>query len=201
MRFRGTLILLIICAAFGSYLYFYEIKGGEKREKAKQAENRVWSLDSSAIQQIDLVAGAETVVVARAGDKGWKITVPRTLDADAAVLDSMARSAADINRESVIETNAGDPARFGLQPPQVNLKLKTKEGKEYSILFGNKNPTGNSTYAMVGGTNEVILVASSAASNFNKKLEDLRNHAILSFEQYEAQSLELQSAKGDVQLV
>ena len=201
MRFRGTLILLIICAAFGSYLYFYEIKGGEKREKAKQAENRVWSLDSSAIQQIDLVAGAETVVVARAGDKGWKITVPRTLDADAAVLDSMARSAADINRESVIETNAGDPARFGLQPPQVNLKLKTKEGKEYSILFGNKNPTGNSTYAMVGGTNEVILVASSAASNFNKKLEDLRNHAILSFEQYEAQSLELKSAKGDVQLV
>jgi hypothetical protein len=201
MRFRGTLILLVICAAFGSYLYFYEIKGGEKREKAKQEENRVWTLDSAAIQQIDLTTASSTVAVARTGDKEWKITAPRTLDADADGLNSIARSAADISREGVIETDTSDLARFGLQPPQVNLKLKTKEGKEYNILFGNTNPTGSSTYATVGGKNEVFLVASSIAANFNKKLEDLRNHAILGFEQYEAQSLELKSAKDDVRLV
>jgi hypothetical protein len=201
MRFRGTLILLIICAAFAGYLYFYEIKGGEKREKAKQAESRVWSLDSSAIQQIDLTIGNDTVAVARTGDKDWKIIAPRTLDADATGLNALSQSAAEINRESVIETNAGDLSRFGLQPPKVNLKLKTKDGKEYNILFGNNNPTGNSTYATVGGTNEVFLVANSVTSNFNKKLEDLRNHSILSFEQYEAQSLELKSSKDDVQLV
>jgi len=201
MRFRGTLILLVICAAFGSYLYFYEIKGGEKREKAKQEEMRVWSLDGSAIQQIDLTTGGKTVSAERTSDKDWKITAPRTLDADATELDSMAQSAADINRESVIETSAVDLARFGLQSPEISLKLKTKDGEEYSILFGNSNPTGNSTYATVGGTNEVFLVTSSVASNFNKKLEDLRNHSILSFEQYEAQSLELKTPKDDIQLV
>jgi len=201
MRFRGTLILLVICAAFGSYLYFYEIKGGEKREKAKQEEMRVWDLDGSAIQQIDLTTGGKTVSAARTSDKDWKITAPRTLDADATELDSMAQSAAGIDRESVIETSAVDLARFGLQSPEISLKLKTKDGKEYSILFGNSNPTGNSTYATVGGTNEVFLVASSVASNFNKTLEDLRNHSILSFEQSEAQSLELKTPKDDIQLV
>jgi len=201
MRFRGTLILLVICAAFGGYLYFYEIKGGEKREKAKQEEMRVWNLDGSAIQQIDLTTGGKTVSAERTSDKDWKITAPRTLDADATELDSMAQSAAGINRESVIETSAVDLARFGLQSPEISLKLNTKDGKEYSILFGNSNPTGNSTYATVGGTNEVFLVANSVASNFNKNLEDLRNHSILSFEQYEAQSLELKTPKDDIQLV
>lgn len=201
MRFRGTLILLVICAAFGGYLYFYEIKGGEKREKAKQEEMRVWNLDGSAIQQIDLTTGGKTVSAERTSDKDWKITAPRTLDADATELDSMAQSAAGINRESVIETSAVDLTPFGLQSPEISLKLNTKDGKEYSILFGNSNPTGNSTYATVGGTNEVFLVANSVASNFNKNLEDLRNHSILSFEQYEAQSLELKTPKDDIQLV
>ena len=35
MRFKGTLVLLLLCAGFGGFLYFYEIKGGEKREKGK----------------------------------------------------------------------------------------------------------------------------------------------------------------------
>jgi hypothetical protein len=201
MRFRGTLILIVICAAFGAYLYFYEIQGGEKREKAKKEENQVWNVDSSAIQQIDLTTESGPVSVARTSDKDWKIIAPRSLDADAAGLDTIARSAAIINRESVVEMNVGDLTRFGLQPPRATLRFKTKEGKEYSILFGNNNPTGSSTYAAVGGKNDVFLVASSLASNFNKKLEDLRNHSILSFEQYEAQSLELKSAKDDIQLV
>ena len=34
MRFRGTLILAVLCIGFGAYIYFYDIKGGEKREEA-----------------------------------------------------------------------------------------------------------------------------------------------------------------------
>ena len=41
MRFKGTLILLIVCLALGAFVYFYEIKGGEEREKAKQAEKQI----------------------------------------------------------------------------------------------------------------------------------------------------------------
>lgn len=82
MRFRGTFILLIICAALGGYLYFYEYKGGEKRDKAKQEENRLWKLESSSIQQIDLISPAQHIIAVRSGDKEWRITSPRALDAD-----------------------------------------------------------------------------------------------------------------------
>ncbi|HYK91693.1 MAG TPA: DUF4340 domain-containing protein [Acidobacteriota bacterium] len=201
MRFRGTIILLVICAGLGGYLYFYEYKGGEKREKAKQEESRLWKMESSTIQQIDLISPANRITAVRSGDKEWRITSPRELDADSDELNRIAGSAADMSRESVLESNAGDLSRFGLKPPQTALEFKTKDGKEYKINFGIKNPTGSSNYAAIPGKNEVLLVASYVAGTFDKKLDDLRNHSILPFDQSEAQSLDLHSSKGDVQLV
>lgn len=200
MRFRGTLVLLIICAALGGYLYFYEIKGGEKREKAKQEENRLWKLESNTIQQIELISPTQHITAVRSGDKEWRITSPRPLDADSDELNRIASSAADMSRESVLEANATDQAKFGLKPAHTDLEFRTKDGKEYKISFGIKNPTGNSNYAAIPGKSEVFLVGSYTASTFDKKLEDLRNHSVLPFEQYETQSLDLQSSKGNLQL-
>jgi hypothetical protein len=201
MRFKGTLVLLLLCVGLGAFLYFYEIKGGEQRDKLKQEEKTIWKISRDDIQQLDLVTPAQRITAVHSGDKQWKITSPRPLDADADELDRLTSSASDISREDVIEENAADLAPFGLAPAQTTLSVKTKDGKVHEIRFGNNNPTGNSTYAALQGKNQVILVGSSVASNFNKKLEDLRNHSILKFDQAEAQSLDMQSSKGTLSLV
>ena len=71
MRFKGTLVLLIVCLALGSYLYFYEIKGGEQREKAKEAENQVWKLEGKDIQQIELDLPSQHITAVRKSEKEW----------------------------------------------------------------------------------------------------------------------------------
>ncbi|MCI0439470.1 MAG: hypothetical protein L0177_10095, partial [Chloroflexi bacterium] len=45
------------------------------------------------------------------------------------------------------ESAASDLSGFGLNPAEVSLQFKTKDGKEYKIRFGSNNPTGSSTYA------------------------------------------------------
>jgi hypothetical protein len=203
MRFKGTLVLLLVCLGLGAYVYFYEIKGGEQREKAKEAENQVWKFDSKTIQQIDLIYPSLRIAAMRQGEKGWVITSSdsqRTLDGDSDALDSLANSASNIRLESVVEPNATDLARFGLDPAQSTLKIKTRDAKEYTINFGTTNPTGSSSYAALAGKKEVFLVSSSVVTAFAKKTDDLRNHQILSFDQPEVQSLDLKSSKGDVQL-
>jgi hypothetical protein len=200
MRFRGTLVLLLICAALGAFVYFYEIKGGEQREKKKQETDRLWKIESAGIQQIDLITQQEHITALRKGEKEWKITAPLAVDADADELNRIAGSAAEITRESVLETNAKDLSRFGLEPAQLTLQVRTKDGKQYEVRYGENNPTGNSTYATMPGSRDVVLVAAYTASSFRKKLDDLRNRAVLNFEQYETNSLDLQSEKGNVQL-
>ncbi len=201
MRFRGTLILLVVCIAFGVFLYFYEIKGGEQRTKAKEAENVVWKVPVEDVQQVDIVTPSQHITAVRTGDRQWKITAPRSLDADSDAWNSIASSASDISRTDVVEANAAYLAPFGLKPPQTTISIKTKDGKVREILLGANNPTGNSTYAVLKGKNEVFFVSSSVSSAFDKKLDDLRNHAILGFEQSEAQSLDLKNAKGATDLI
>ncbi len=200
MRFRGTLILLIICLGLAGYVYFYEIKGGAQREKAKQGENQVWKFDVGNIEQLSLTSQGQTIS-ARRKDKDWEITAPRLLDADTEEFKRLASSAAEITKESVVQTHAPDLATYGLSPPQTTLQFKTKEGQEKQIRFGNNNPTGSSTYAALAGSDDVFLVQNYVATAFKKKLDDLRNHSILRFEQFDTQSMDLQSAKGKVQLV
>jgi hypothetical protein len=201
MRFKGTFTLLLVCIALGAYVYFYEIKGGEKREKAKEAESQVWKFDSADVEQIDIqTASSDRITARRSGAKNWVLTAPHPYDADSDELDRIANSASNLRRENVVEENAGNISKFGLSPARVSLSFRTKNGKEYKIDFGNDNPTASSAYAVLPPGRQVFLVTSTAASAFNKKLEDLRNHAVLSFEQSEVQSLTLKNSKGDVAL-
>jgi hypothetical protein len=201
MRFKGTLVLLLVCAGLGGFVYYYEIKGGEKREKAKQEEKQLWKLESNNVQQIDLILPDQHLTALRTGEKEWKLTAPRALEADSDELNRLASSAADMSRENVIEPNASDLSKFGLNPAEVTLYFKMKDGAERKIRFGQNNPTGSSTYAVLDGKNEVFLVPTYVASTFKKKLTDLRNRNILKFEQFETQSVDLQTQKGAVRLV
>lgn len=200
MRFRGTLILLAVGLLLGGYVYFYEIKGGEQRQKAKEAENQIWKFEAAGIQQIDLISQGQQITAVRRNEKEWGLTLPKTLDADSDELNRLANSASNIRRESVVEPNATDLSKFGLSPARSSLNVKMKTGKEYRIEFGNNNPTGSFSYAAIPEKKEVFLVATSVVSLFDKKPDDLRNHLILSFDQPEVQSLSLKSAKGDLQL-
>jgi hypothetical protein len=201
MRFKGTLILLLVCVALGSYLYWYEIRGGEKREKAKQAESQVWKLDSKDIQQIELSSPSLHITAVKKNDKEWILTAPKQYDADSDELNRLANAASNLRREQILEQNVDDFSRFGLAPPQSSLKLKTKEGKEYAIDFGINNPSGNNAYARFPNQKSVLLVTSSAATVFNKKVEELRDHSVLNFEQPEAQTLCIKNPKGNLELV
>ncbi len=196
MRFKGTFLLLIICLGVGAFVYFYEIKGGETRTKAKDEAKVIWKVPADDVQQLDLITSEQHITAVRTGDRQWKITGPSSLEADSDELSRLASSAADISRDEIVEDNAANLVPFGLNPAKTSVSFKTKDGKVREIEFGTDNPTGSYTYAKLKDRNQVFLVSTSTSSAFNKKLDDLRNHAILNFDQATASTLDVQSAKG-----
>jgi len=112
MRFKGTLILLVTCLALGLFLYFYEVKGGEERGKAKEAEKKIWKLEEKEIRRIEFIYPEQHIAAERRGESEWFLTEPRLLAADSEELDRLARYAAEIERESVVEQNAAELKKF-----------------------------------------------------------------------------------------
>ncbi len=201
MRFKGTLVLVVVAAAIGAWLYFYEVRGKEGREKAKEAEGRLWTLEEKDVAAIALLSPDGRIEARRQDEGGWRITLPRELDADGAELDRLAREAATLGRGETVEADAADLGRFGLQPPGSGVELTARDGKKYRVDFGADNPTGTFTYAARAGEKTVFQVPTAAAGSFRVKLDDVRDRTLLPFDQAEARQLELVTPKGRVAVV
>jgi hypothetical protein len=200
MRFKGTFALLLIVILFGGYIYFYEYKGGEKREAAKKTEKRIWQFDAEDIVHADLISQDGRMTAERGQDGQWMITAPREWLADNDQLNRLASYAARLDRESVVEPDAADLAGFGLSPARLELRLTDKNGREYGIAFGENNPSGNSTYSALIDGKEVFFVSADAARSFDATAEDFRNRNILIFERAGVESVILRNPKGVVEL-
>jgi hypothetical protein len=201
MRFKGTLVLVVAAAAVGAWLYFYEVRGREGRERAKEAEGRLWQLEEKDVAAIALLSPDGRIEARRQEKEGWRITLPRALDADGAELDRLARSAATLGRGETVEADAADLGRFGLQPPASGVELTSSDGKKYRVDFGSGNPAGSFTYAVRSGEKAVFQVPAAAAGSFRVELDDLRDRTLLPFDQAEAVELELVSPRGRIALV
>jgi hypothetical protein len=213
MRFKGTFVLFLVCLALGIFLllavfgvlgkgvYSYFFENTEQHQKAKEAENQVWKLDDKNIQEIDLAYSSQHITAIKKNDMEWVLTAPQQWEGDSEELSRLAISASILRREKALDQENTDLSKFGLSPAQSSLKLKTKDGKEYAVDFGNSNPSGDCVYARLSNQKAVFLVAGYTASSFNKKVEDLRNHSVLRFEQPEAQTLNIKSPKGKLELI
>ena len=200
MRFKGTFALLIIAILFGSYIYFYEYKGGEKRAAEKKTENRIWRFDAEDIVRVELTSREDRMSAERGDDGRWKITAPRQWLADGDQLNRLASYAARLDRDSVVESDAADLSQFGLSPARLELRLTGKDGREYGIAFGENNPSGSSTYSALTGEREVFFVSADAARSFNTNAEDFRDHNVLSFERTGVEGVILRNPKGVIEL-
>ncbi|MDR0310636.1 MAG: DUF4340 domain-containing protein [Acidobacteriota bacterium] len=206
MRFKGTFALLVIAIMFGGYVYFYEYKGGEKREAAKKTEKRIWQFDAEDIVRVDLTShdgdGGDTdhMTAERDEDGRWKITAPKELTADSDQLNRLASYAARLDRENVVDPSAGDLSQFGLSPARLELRLTAKDGREYGISFGENNPSGNFTYSALAGGKEVFLVSADAARSFDAKTDDFRNRNVISFDRAGVEGVILRNPEGVIEL-
>jgi len=200
MRFKGTLVLLAVAILFGGYIYFYEHKGGEKRDAARKIENRIWQFNADDIVRVTLNSHDDLMTAEREDGGRWKMTAPREWLADDDQLNRLASYAARLDRESVVESNVEDLAQYGLSPASLELRLTDKDGKEYGIAFGETNPSGSSNYSALIGDRDVFFVDVNAVRSFDAKAEDFRDRSVLGFERAGVEGMILLNPKGVVEL-
>jgi|GEM_PF-2302397 len=207
MKFRNTHILLGVALALILFTYFYEIRGGKKREEAKAKETKVFDVKDADINWIEIGhSGAETIRVERVGsgdEKTWRLVKPLETRADDGAVGSITWQLADLSFSQVVQENPTDLAGFGLSSPELRVNFGTGEGaakKTWAIEFGKNLPVGDNAYAMASGQKRVLLVGKSARSTFDKQAVDLRDKKVVSFKEDKLTSLEISTPELSVVL-
>jgi len=182
VRFKGTLVLLLVFALLGGYVYFTDFYKKEEHQKQEAAKKRLFDGEAKDVVELSLEYEGKMVTGVRKGDKDWEVTSPEGLEADSDTWDQLASSFVEIQKDQVVSSQKTDLAPYGLDKPGIVVKSKLKNGSAPSILIGVENPKKTFNYAKRSDSDEVFLVSTSNAGSFKKSLTDLRNKKVLNFE-------------------
>ena len=123
MRFRNTLIALVVLLIVGGYAFvnFYF----SKPEQAKTALN----IKGDDIAKIDLKYPDRELVLERKASQPWMIVKPVGAKADQTAAGNLARAIAECQINKTVEEKSDNLAPFGLDKPQVTVTVTDTKGK------------------------------------------------------------------------
>lgn len=191
MKFRNTLVLALIVAALGAYLWLVERPAVEKEAQKKT----LLAFDRDKISAVELEYPDRTIKLARTGDK-WKLVAPIDAEADPATVKSLIGAIADAELKKTIDEKPESLAPFGLDKPTTVVSLTLEDGSAVpKLLVGKATPVGYSAYAKVADQPAVLLTTSAFHTGVKKEVKDLRDKTVLPLEEDTVQ--EVRIARGD----
>jgi hypothetical protein len=177
--------LLIVAAAFVLVVSFYVVFEKvylPKKEKAKEKEERVFSLVREDLDHIAIDSETTKIILVKENDR-WMMTAPFKTETDTGEVESFIASALDaqIGRKLGAKDELKDSlADFGLDKPKLTVTLGSGDETE-ALLFGNAVASGDEVYAMASGSDQVFLIDGFVMEDINKDTTTLRDKALIAF--------------------
>ncbi len=176
MRFRNTLIALVVLAIVGGYVvvssYF------SRPEPVKTA----LEVKAEDLATIDLKYPGRELMLERQPGQPWQITKPKGVKADQIAANNLARAIANCEITRTVVDKPDTLAPFGLDKPPVTVTVTTTAGKTLpAIEVGKVTPVGFSAYIKYAGQPAVMLTASAFPSGMTKTLDQMRDRELMSF--------------------
>ncbi len=185
----STLILIVVLAGLGGYIYFVDSKRPAPGIDGGPAKEKVYAIAADAVDEVKLTYRGDTSLL-RKSEAGWKMIEPVETDADPAEAASLGTALANLEQVRVVEENASDLAKYNLATPPIAVEFKAGSVTG-SLALGDMNATQGEMYAMKNGDKTVFLVSSFQETNFNRTPFDLRDKKILKFDREKADAVTL----------
>jgi hypothetical protein len=196
----STLILVVVLAGLGAYIYFVDAKRPAASADGSSAEKeKVFTVEADKINELRVTSQGQTSLLKKT-ESGWKLVEPTAIDADPPEAIGVATALTNIDIVRVIDENATNLEQFGLANPKTIVEYKAEGGGSGTLKLGNKNPTQSEIYALKNNDKRVFLVSSFQETSFNRTPFDLRDKKILKFDRDKADSLVLAKGPSALQL-
>lgn len=168
MNVRTTLILLVLLALLGGYVYFFEIKG-EGGQEATPTPTSVQVLDLEEDQVTGLVvSGPEgTTRLRREVGGQWQMEEPAQEPADDIRVGAISDTLAKLSATRAL-TEVTDLEPFGLASPSWTVEIALADGQTHRLQIGEKNPAGGYYYIKKEGEPAIYMVFASTIQGLQR---------------------------------
>ncbi len=196
MSFRATIVLGVIAAGLGLYVYLVELQGERSRQQAETEAKRLLSFESEQITALEVPlegGGSAKLVAAGEGDsRAWSLETPVVFPADARFVSNLLSTLTRLEAETVIEDAPEDLAPFGLGEGRRSVRVWTGEDEPTVLHLGGEAPVGQQLYlARAEESERIYTVMQGQAAALEPRLRDLRDKRLVRFDVDDVKSLQV----------
>jgi Domain of unknown function (DUF4340) len=188
---RRILVLLVLVAGLGAYLYWYEVPKAEREAK----KEKLVDVERDAITGVTLDFPDRQIVLLKE-DGAWKLTKPLEAPADETAVNALLGVLTGAEVQRTLDELPKDLAPFGLDRPDPTVQLTVATGSVPPIHVGKQTKIGSKTYVRLGDEPKLLLSTSNLKLGLDKQAKDLRDKTLLSFEDDAVQRVEIASPAG-----
>ncbi|MBD0384122.1 DUF4340 domain-containing protein [Paenibacillus sedimenti] len=186
-RFIPTILLVVICIG----AFWYASSKDFFREK-KDEPKTLLTIQQENVQSLSLRTAEQQIELSRsASGSGWEMKKPAAAPINTNMVDSWLGSLGLVNQEKIVEQQAADPAKYGLDKPAQVYEVTMKDGSKKGIQVGAALPIQGYSYAMVEGSPVVYQVSDQSLEQLNKMPADFAQTNPFQFDSDKVQSVKL----------
>jgi len=189
-RYWPTLLMAVVCASLGLYLYFIELPEQRTEEVTATQAKHILRFNEAEITALTVQSPSGEVALAQAPGQPWTITAPIQTDADQRQVQSLLRALVTGKVSRLVEERPVSLAPFGLDRPSMVLIVGNGRRQE-TLSIGDAGPLSSSLYVLRASDQAVLLTDLAPKDFLNKTLLSLRRKEMLQFAQQDAERLRL----------
>jgi len=144
MRWKSTLVLLVLTVGLGAYVSLVELRRPTADQQRARARHLV-RVSPETVTRLEVTFPQAALVLERHG--AWRLVSPVQARADGSLIDRILNQLDPFSAERLLEPAPDRPLAltdFGLEPPKAALGVTSDSGT-VSLLFGEKTAVGTAS--------------------------------------------------------
>ena len=190
MRYWPTLVMALVLAGLGLYLYAIELPQKESHERQDAADKKVLLFDQQVLSGLTVKTDRHELAFARTPEKGWMMTAPLTAEADQREIQNLIRALVTGTVTRVVEDHPTSLAPFGLDDPITTITVVAGSARE-TFSIGDSGPLSSTLYVLRESDRKVLLTNLAPKDFVNKTLMTFRRKDLLHLSQGNVEQIRL----------
>ncbi len=211
MKFRTTIILLIVAGIGAAYIFLYDKKQYRTDVWVQRQQMVLPEYKPGQIDKIEMKKGGVNIVLESTDNESWRMVEPLQLRADRAEVEEIIAQFEFLRKVGTIkesETANFNLNEYGLETPGLVVNLWLKKGlmvggtagevTRYTVNIGDRLAAGEDTvYITTGDDKDVSVVHAKFLEKVNKEINDLRNKWAFEYDKHAVERVRLESGEGE----
>ena len=190
MRYRPTLVMVLVLAGLGLYLYVVELPQKESHERQDIVDKKVLLFDQDTLSGLTIKTDRYELVFARTPEQGWVLTAPLNTEADQREVQNLIRALVTGTVTRVVEDHPTNLTPFGLDNPVTTVSVVAGAARE-TFSIGDSGPLSSTLYVLRESDRKVLLTNLAPKDFVNNTLMTFRRKDILHMSQGDVERIRL----------